>query len=215
MGRIVSINIGKPQSIPGKNSRSFKSSFLRKPIKGKIFLGYEGFENDQVGDPRLHGGVDKAVCVYSQEHFDYWTNQKGLQLHQPAFGENLTIEGLKETQVHIGDVFKVGEATVQISQPRQPCHKINKIYDNQEMACWVKSTGFTGFYFRVIEQGWVTPGAKLDLIKQGDGAFSVNEVNSFLSKSKGENNLERLKKAVDLEALTEEWSKLLRKRLPA
>lgn len=214
MGRITSISIGKPKSLSVNSSRPVKTSFLRTPIECKVFLGYEGFENDQVGDPRLHGGVDKAVCVYSREHFNYWIHEKGLHLNTPAFGENLTVEGLLETNAHIGDVFKIGDAQVQISQPRQPCHKINKVYNNQEMACWVKSSGFTGFYFRVIEQGWVTPGDEIILIKEGEGGFSIYELNCFLSKSKGENDPKRLAEAVKLEALTEEWRKLLRKRLP-
>ncbi|QPJ63252.1 MAG: MOSC domain-containing protein [Candidatus Nitronauta litoralis] len=214
MGQIISISIGKPKSIPVKSSRPIKSSFIKTPIESKIFLGYEGFENDQVGDPRLHGGVDKAVCVYCKEHFVYWTNEKGLKLNAPAFGENLTVEGLLETQTNIGDVFNIGQAQVQVSQPRQPCHKINKVYDNQKMACWVKSSGFTGYYFRVIEQGWVAPGDKVIRVRKGEGTFSVDEINSFLSKSKGENNLQRLAKAVKLDSLTDEWRKLLKKRLP-
>ncbi len=214
MGRIISISIGKPKTISVNSSRPIKTSFLRTPIGEKVFLGYEGFENDQVGDPRLHGGVDKAACVYSKEHFDYWINEKGLKLNTPAFGENLTVEGLLETNIHIGDVFTIGQAQVQISQPRQPCHKINKVYNNQEMACWVKSSGFTGFYFRVIEQGWVTPGDEIILNKKGEGGFSVDELNRFLSKSKGENDPKRLAEAVQLETLTDEWRKLLKKRLP-
>ena len=148
-GRIASISIGRPESIPVGNSRPLKSSFLRKPTNKKIFLGYEGFENDQVADARLHGGVDKAVCVYSQDHFKFWTEQKGLKLTLPAFGENLTIDGLVETEVHVGDIFQMGEAQVQISQPRQPCHKINKVYNKQEMACWVKNIRF----YRILFSG--------------------------------------------------------------
>ncbi len=212
-GRIASISIGRPESIPVEKGRPLKSSFLRKPKSTKIFLGYEGFENDQVADARLHGGADKAVCVYSQNHYKFWIEQKGLRLTIPAFGENLTIAGLVETEVHVGDIFQMGEAQVQISQPRQPCHKINKVYNKQEMACWVKTSGFTGYYFRVIQQGWVSPSDEIILQEQGAGAFTVDELNGFLSKSRNDYSFERLQLAAELNTLSDDWAGLLRKRV--
>lgn len=215
MGRVVSISIGTPKFIPTGGSRPLKSSFLREPVEGKIFLGFEGFDRDQVADPRLHGGIHKAVCVYSRDHFDFWKEEKGLDLPIPAFGENLTVDQLTEHDVCIGDKFQLGEAQVEVSQPREPCHKINKVYGDKEMACKVKSSGYTGYYFRVLKQGYVSPGDELILLEQGEGRFSIEEVNSFVSKSRDKKNMERLSMATQLTALTPEWRQLLNKRLPA
>ncbi|MFQ5481919.1 MAG: MOSC domain-containing protein [Nitrospinaceae bacterium] len=211
MARIFSINIGTPDWIRKEGARPFRSSLLRKPVPGKIFLDYLGFEGDQVADPVHHGGPHKAVLAYSMDHFPFWNEEMGTDLKPGCFGENLTLEGITEAAVCIGDIFEVGEARIQCSQPRQPCHKLNKVFDRQEMACRVQKTGFTGFYCRVLQQGWVKPGDALRRIEAGASALSVERANQLL---RGEDaTLQEIQDALALQVLAEDWKKGLKKRL--
>ncbi len=122
MFTIVSINTGVPREVRYAEDRKLKTSLLRNPVREKIFLDLLGFEGDQVADPVNHGGPDKAVCGYPADHYSFWEQELSRKMVPPSFGENLTIQGLTEDQIHIGDIFRIGEAELQCSQPRQPCH---------------------------------------------------------------------------------------------
>ena len=209
-GRIVSINTGTPRTLTVPGSRPFRTGYLKNPIAGKIYLDFLGLANDQVADPRVHGGPDKAVCAYPLDHYAYWEQNTGKALKPGAFGENFTLEGMTESVVGIGDIFQAGEAKVMCSQPRQPCHKLNKVFQIQEMACRIKTSGFTGFYFKVLEPGWVSPDDRLTLLEKGEGCFSVEEMNRFLFRDNPDQ--ERLQQACELKALSADWVRLLRKR---
>ncbi len=213
MTKIASINVGRPSMVRIGGSKPFRSSILKKPVTERVFLRYEGFENDSVGDPRLHGGLDKAVCVYCIDHFAHWEKELSRSLEVAAFGENLSVTGLDETQVCIGDVFQIGEAEVVCTQPRQPCFKLNRVFELKDMACKVKSAGFTGFYFGVVRQGWVAPGDEIKLRERVEPRFSVHDLNQIvLTKDR---DPVKLQQAIALDALSDEWKKLLKKRLPS
>ena len=211
MPEIVSIQIGKPRTLKIGTGSSFRSAIRKEPVTGRVYLGTTGFDGDGVGDPRVHGGPDKAVCVYSLDHYPFWEAELGVSLKPGAFGENLSVSGWDESSVSIGDVFQIGEAEVQVTQPRQPCHKLNKIFQRQEMACRVQSTGYTGFYLRVLKPGWVAPGDAIRLVHKEGPEFSVDAYNQFLRRERvGREELER---AREHPALSEDWKKLLGKLL--
>jgi len=131
-----------------------------------VFVGLEGLAGDAQGDRKHHGGPDKALHHYAFEHYAYWAGAIGGRavLNQPgAFGENLSTEGMTEDDAAIGDVFRIGGAVVQISQGRQPCWKLNARFDVPDMAVRVQKTGFTGWYYRIIEEGFVEAGDDLVL----------------------------------------------------
>ena len=114
-----------------------------------------------------------------------------------------------ETEVNIGDVFEVGEAQVQISQPRQPCHKLNKVFKDQSIACSVKTTGFSGYYFRVLKPGLVEPDVIIKRIEKG--SFSIEKANALMRK--GGSNTEQMQELISLPALSDDWRGMLEKRL--
>jgi MOSC domain-containing protein YiiM len=146
---IKSLNIGrpKPELFQGKE---FLTGMCKQPVSGAVFLSKQGFEGDGVGDPRHHGGEDKAVCVYSIDHYPYWGATLNITMPSAAFGENLSVEGLREGDVCIGDVYRIGTAVVQVSQPRQPCGTLAARYGRNDLVTFVVDSGRTGFYFRVI-----------------------------------------------------------------
>ncbi|GAB1450169.1 MOSC domain-containing protein [Draconibacterium sp.] len=164
--KIISTNIGEPKTI-NWNGKEVTTGIFKYPVTQPIFLGSEDVENDHVIDRRYHGGVDKACYLYSADHYKYWqTLYPDLELPWGIFGENLTVEGLHEADVNIGDVFRIGEAVVQATQPRQPCFKLEfRFNDNQIVRKFIDS-GFAGVYVRVIEKGHVKLGDSMELIER-------------------------------------------------
>jgi MOSC domain-containing protein YiiM len=172
-------------------------------------LDYQGFEGDGVGNTKIHGGEDKAVCAYCTEHFPYWADKLLREILPGSFGENLSLLGMLETEVNIGDIFEMGAAKVQVSQPRQPCFKLNKVFKDQSMACSVKTTGFSGYYFRVLKPGLIEPGSLVKKIK--NGSFSIEKANALLRK--GGSNVEQMQELISLSDLSDDWRGMLQKRL--
>lgn len=210
MGFIVSINVGLPTQVNLPEKPRFRSAIFKKPVERKVFLDYLGFEGDGVADPVHHGGADKAICVYLKNHYAFWENEFSIKLSPGAFGENLTVEGLTEKDVCIGDIFKIGEAEVQCSQPRQPCHKLSKIFDRPEIGGKIQETGFSGFYLRVLKQGWVKPGAEIKCVQKEGSGFSVYEVNKLMYHDK--KNCEKIQELLQVEALSSEMRESFKKR---
>ena len=211
MGFIVSINVGLPTQVNLPGKPRFRSAIFKKPVKRKVFLDYLGFEGDGVADQVDHGGADKAISVYVKNHYAFWENEFSKKLSPGAFGENLTVEGLTEKEVCIGDVFRICEAEVQCSQPREPCHKLSKIFDRPEIGKKIQETGFSGFYLRVLKQGWVKPGAEIKCVQKEHSGFSVYEVNKLLYSDK--KNCEKIQELLQIEALSADMRELFKKRL--
>ncbi|WP_163539526.1 MOSC domain-containing protein [Gracilibacillus sp. YIM 98692] len=151
---IVSLNVGKPDTyIFG--DREIKTGFVKKPTNEACFLTKTGFVEDGQADLKNHGGEEKALLMYPYGHYPYWEKLYKQTFSIPAFGENITIKELTEKDIYIGDTFQLGEAVVQVSQPRQPCYKIAEYHQIKDMPSVVTQTGYSGFYFRVLEEGKV------------------------------------------------------------
>lgn len=211
MVKLVSLNIALPEKVSLNGAaKKVLTGFFKKPVSEKIFLDNLGFRGDGVGDTRIHGSKDMAVCGYFIDHFPYWQAELGREMKPGAFGENLSLAGTNETQVNIGDIFRLGEAEIEVSQPRQPCHKLNKVFRFQGMACKVQTMGYTGCYFRVKKPGWVELDSAIKKIQDGLGKFSIDSANVLMFKEK--KNLDLLKKAAGLEALSNEWREKFQRR---
>ncbi len=185
-GRIRSIQVGLPRSensdcVADPLQRPWATGIFKFPVLGPIWLGQNNLQGDGQADLIHHGGVDKAVCAYSAEHWPYWqTILPPDQLRGGAFGENFTLEQLTETEVCIGDVFSVGTAVVQISQPRQPCWKLARRWQIKDLAVQVERTGYTGWYFRVIREGTVDMNQELCLLDRPCPEWTVAAANRIM-----------------------------------
>lgn len=211
MATIQSINIAVPGNVLVSGNKKIFSGILKKPVQGRIFLDSSGFQGDGVADHRFHGGGDKAVCVYCVDHYPFWEKELKQELHFGAFGENLSVLGLTETRVHIGDTFKIGEAEVQCTQPRQPCHKLNKVFDFQGMACRVQTTGFSGYYLRVIKPGWVEANTEIIRVQDAPKKISIARANDLMHKNK--KDWEGIEEILSVAALSDSWRTTFQKRL--
>lgn len=172
---VISLNVGKPVTVDYRG-KPLETGIYKLPAAGPVRLHAEGFDGDGQADLVNHGGPDKAVCVYPIEHYAYWEEQLGKKLEYSAFGENITVSGLLETEVCIGDVYEIGSCLLQVSQPRFPCFKLSQKHGPADMPAKVLDTGYSGFYFRVLREGVIAAGDAIVKQESGAGGFPVRRV---------------------------------------
>jgi MOSC domain-containing protein YiiM len=206
----VSLNVGLPAPLAYRG-KHVQSGFRKSPVRGSLWLSNTGLAGDGQADLKNHGGPEKAVCVYPLEHHPYWEERLDRRLGPAAFGENFSTEGLTESGVCVGDVYRVGTAVVQVSQPRQPCFKLAARHGVKELALWVQETGLTGFYFRVLEEGEVAAGDEIILLERPAPEVSLAEANRVMHLDKRDVvGIERLLGVTELSA---NWRRTFEKRL--
>ncbi|WP_433946448.1 MOSC domain-containing protein [Paenibacillus sp. SN-8-1] len=207
---ILSINVGTPQQLQ-YNNKQVMSGIYKMQVDEPLFLSFLNLEGDEQADLKHHGGKDKAICVYAHEHYPYWENLLGRTLGLGAFGENLTIQGWIEKDLCIGDVFKFGEATVQISQPRQPCYKLSARYNAPDIPVKMQESGNTGFYLRVLQEGYVKRQDGLTLLTPHPKGITLAFANQIMHLDK--ENSEGIKRILEVDALSSSWRATFEKRL--
>jgi MOSC domain-containing protein YiiM len=205
---VESINIGLPKK-EIFHGKPITTGICKKPVSGQVTLRALGFDGDGVADTRNHGGPDKAICVYSLDHYPFWEKTLGIKVPAAAFGENLSVSNLKEDDVCIGDIFLLGTAAVQISQPRQPCKTLAARYGRNDLVKLVVNSGYSGFYFRVIQEGVVKKGNPLILKDEDPQKISVAFANRIFHHDR--KNREGIESVLAIPALSESWQRSLRK----
>lgn len=217
-GMVVSLQIGLPRRITSAGfsdqsgtQQEWTTGFFKQSTSEAIWLGTLNLAGDGQADLENHGGVDKAVNVYPHEHYPYWGRTIGLMnLPMGGFGENFTTEGFLEQQVCIGDIFQIGDATVQVSQPRQPCWKLARYWRIKDLALQVQETGRTGWYFRVLTPGYVQAGKQLVLQDRPFPSWTVSAANEIMHHQV--QDLQAAKNLADCTALSARWREKLKKR---
>lgn len=197
--QILSTNIAKPTTIIF-NGQEVVTGIYKTPTNQPIYLGKENVKDDEVTDRKYHGGEFKACYLFSENHYDYWKNlYPDLNWNYGMFGENLTVSGLDETKIHIGDVYKVGKALVQITQPREPCFKFGVKFGNQNVLKQFIEHGYPGTYVRILEEGFVKTGDVFTLIEPAKNSLTTHQFyNLLFSKHK---NQEHIALAIENDAL--------------
>ncbi|MFG6496037.1 MOSC domain-containing protein [Fictibacillus sp. UD] len=210
-GKVASLNIKLPEEVATSN-KTFFTAYNKIPQRQPVFLYKTHFEGDGVGDKVHHGGLDQAVCVYPYEHYEKWNAELKLDspLKIPAFGENITPIGFTEDAVCIGDVFQMGEAVVQITQPRQPCNTLASILCRPDMIKKVVDTGRTGYYLRVLQEGMVAAGDEMVKIEKHSAGISVTETNQI--KYGFEKDPEKIQRLIEVKELAASMRESLLKR---
>jgi len=175
-----------------------------------VHLGWTNLEGDGQADTKHHGGPDKAVCVYPYDRLGYWAERLGRDVAPGAFGGNVTAVGQDETTVCIGDIYAVGEAIVQVSQPRSPCWKLARYWSEKKLALWVQKTGYTGWYLRVLETGCIAAGQALRLEERPHPTWTVMRANEV--RYHATDDTEQAAELAGCEALGTSWRATLRRR---
>ncbi|PFR87964.1 MOSC domain-containing protein [Bacillus cereus] len=208
--QLLSLNIGLPKEVT-YGGKVIHTGINKKQVKEPVYLSFVKFNGDGQADLVHHGGVDKAVCVYTGDHYPYWEKELNQDLVYGAFGENITVSGMREEDVCIGDMFELGQAIVQVTQPRQPCFKLAKKYNIPKLSLYFQETGYTGFYFRVLKEGWVSSVDTLKRLQSDPKGVSVAFANRIMHKEK--QNVEGVKRILEVNALSSSWRKSFEKRI--
>lgn len=201
--RVVSVNVGLPREVMWKG-KSVTTGIFKEPVRGPVALDALNFAGDRQADLRVHGGPDKAVYVYPVEHYDYWRGElPGVELPFGAFGENLTVEGLFENEINIGDRFRIGTAELVVRQPRLPCYKLAVKFQRDDIIKRFLDSRRTGFYFAVTREGELGAGDQIEILSRDQNGVTVPDiVRLYLN---GDEDPVGLARAANVEALPDNW----------
>jgi MOSC domain-containing protein YiiM len=164
--KIVSTNIGERKEVISKGKKVVTGIF-KFPVHEAVFLDIKEVKGDEISDRKYHGGIEQAVYGYSLKHYEYWKPlYPDLDWTLGMFGENLTIDDLEETQIHVGDRFKVGNTVLEATLQRNPCHKLGIRFKDMKIVKQLWNTTKCGVYFKVLQTGFVTVGDHFHQIKR-------------------------------------------------
>ena len=216
LATLVSIQVGVPTSYGAEGAtdahdQSWTTAFYKQPIEGRAFVGAANIEGDRQADLKHHGGLDKAVLAYSADHYPEWRKSLRLpDMPHGAFGENLTITGLSEESACIGDKVRIGQAVFEVSQPRQPCWKLARRWRMHELVALVVGNGRTGWYLRVLEEGWIEAEMPVEVIDRPNPTWTVARANHILHHCRTDVALTL--ELADVPKLSNAWVQELRER---
>ncbi|HEX2217673.1 MAG TPA: MOSC domain-containing protein [Gemmatimonadales bacterium] len=176
--RLVSVQVGTPRTVGIPNAedrmeRAFTSAIWKSPVAGPVHAGPLGLTGDAVAETDVHGGLDQAVLMYSAAHYPLWMAELGRDLRPGAFGENLTVEGLDEDTVCIGDVLEVERVRFEVSHPRSPCSTLARRHQIPDMIAIVRENGRSGWYLRVLIEGPVEAGQPIRLLDRPNSGWTI------------------------------------------
>ncbi len=189
--KIKATNLGN-KTIVAWRGKKISTGIFKYPVQGSISLGKEIVTNDLIADRKVHGGLDKACYLFSTDHYSYWQKlYPDLDWNWGMFGENLTVEGLDENRVLIGDIYQIGTALVQVSQPREPCFKLGIRFGSQKILKQFIEHAYPGTYVRILSEGETNAGDEVILVERSPNALSIRDFFKLVfSKEKDQQVLE-------------------------
>jgi MOSC domain-containing protein YiiM len=211
--KLVSVNVGLPRVVMS-NGEPVSTGIFKEPVAGQVILRTLNLDGDKQADLSVHGGPSKAVYAYPSEHYEYWKRElPEIKLLWDMFGENFTTEGLLESELNIGDKFRVGSAIVTVTEPRMPCYKLGIKFGRSDMVKKFMASARTGFYFAVLQEGEVGAGDSIELVERNADGLPVSDITALYTREKS--NVGLLRRAITVEALPESWRDYFRHRLAA
>jgi len=209
--KIISVNVGAPRIVMS-NGDPVSTGIFKEPVAGRVMLRTLNLDGDRQADLSVHGGPSKAVYAYPSEHYDYWKLElPEMKLPWGMFGENFTTAGLFESEINVGDKFRVGSATVMATEPRMPCYKLGIRFGRPDIVKRFLASERTGFYFAVLQEGEVRAGEPIELTEKSKDSLKVSDITALYTREK--HNVGLLRRAIEVEALPESWRGYFRNRL--
>lgn len=203
MAKIVSLNVGLPRRVVF-NGQVVTTGIFKEPTDGHVMIRRLNLDGDKQADLTVHGGVDKAVYSYAAEHYDYWRGElPPMDLPWGMFGENFTTQGLLEDNVNIGDTLQVGSAKLMVTQPRMPCYKLGVRFGRMDIVRRFMASGRPGIYCKVLEEGEVVKGDKINIISKDKNNITVIDIVRMYNRD--HRDIEIMKRAIKIGALPEGW----------
>jgi MOSC domain-containing protein YiiM len=209
--KLVSLNTGCPRDVE-VNGRIVRTSIWKSAREGRLAVRTLNIAGDEQSDLTAHGGTFKAVYCYPSEHYEYWRRElPQAELPWGVFGENLTTEGLLETDVCIGDRLQIGSAEFLVTQPRQPCFKLGIRFGRDDMVKRFVASGRSGFYVRVVREGEIARDDSILLAERAAGSITVSEIFALQFDDKATDD--DLGRAAAAPGLSPSWKDQFLKRL--
>jgi MOSC domain-containing protein YiiM len=201
--KLISVNVSLPKTVEYKG-RMVSTGIYKQPVAGRTIVRKLNLDGDGQADLSVHGGVYQAVYVYDLESYQYWRQELDRNdLSHGHFGENFTVEGMPDDQIHIGDVFRIGGALLEVTQPRTPCFKLEMKMGLPDFPRQFVMSGRSGFYFRVLEEGEVGPGDSIELVQVGPEQITVREFTRIHYFDY--DNQEKIHRVLRLASISPEW----------
>lgn len=208
--KLLSVNVGTPKE-HNWLGQPVTTSIFKFPVEGEVQVRTLNLAGDAQSDLKVHGGVDKAVYVYPHEHYAYWSERGIRPLQMGNFGENLTVEGLLESEVHIGDELEIGSARFAITQPRSPCYKLQVRFNRPEMTKLFYNSRRFGWYLKVVQEGSLHAGDSISIVRRDENAVSVADIIALYTGDI--EDLDLVARALRVAALSASWRKQLQELL--
>ncbi|MEO1050982.1 MAG: MOSC domain-containing protein [Bacteroidota bacterium] len=209
--KLDSIFVGKPRQVENQG-KMVTTGIFKEKITGPVGVTKLNVEGDQQADLKVHGGVEKAVYAYPSEHYQFWKEKRpNLAFGPGRFGENLSITGLSEKDVCIGDTYKIGSVVFMVKSPRMPCFKLGIKMNDPRFVKDFMDANLTGFYFCVLEEGEIEAGNRIEKIDEDGHGLTVDETARLYALDKDNNAL--LRKAASSPSLPTDWVEFYQKRL--
>jgi MOSC domain-containing protein YiiM len=194
------------------NGKPVSTGIFKEPVAGRVMLRTLNLDGDRQADLSVHGGSSKAVYGYPSEHYEYWRRElPEIELPWGMFGENFTTAGIFESELNIGDKFRVGSAVVMVTEPRMPCYKLALKFGRPDIVKKFLASERTGFYFAVLREGEVGAGDAIEMMERSTESLRVLDVTRLYAREK--NNLGLLRRAIEVDALPESWRNYFEHRL--
>jgi MOSC domain-containing protein YiiM len=201
--RVVSVNVGLPRLVSW-NGGEVSTGIFKEPVEGRVALRRLNLEGDRQADLSVHGGAAKAVYAYPLEHYAFWREELGQELPFGAFGENLTVDGLRlEQEIAVGDRLRIGTAELVVSQPRLPCYKLGLRFGRRDMVKRFLASGRTGYYLAVAAEGEVGAGDRIESIALDPARIPVAEITRVYASDR--DDVAAMERLIALDALPEDW----------
>jgi MOSC domain-containing protein YiiM len=176
MAQTYSINVSQVREVPFAG-RTVATGIYKQPVHGEISVGELGLIGDAQADLTVHGGLDKAVYFYPREHYPPWEKLlHSKDLPPGSFGENITCEGLTETELYVGDVLRIGTAVLQVLQPRSPCYKLQMKFGRADMVAQFVKLGLPGWYASVLQPGQFSTGDPIEVVSKAPERITISEI---------------------------------------
>ena len=209
--KLLSVNVSPPTEVM-HGDNTVTTGIFKEPVDGRVMLRTLNLDGDGQADLVGHGGIYKAAYAYSVENCDYWKRELGrTDFAFGQFGENFTVEGMLEDVIHVGDVFRVGSALIEVTQPRVPCYKLGLKMGLSGFEKRFLASCRVGFYLRVLEEGGVGAGDVFEHVRMDPERMTVREICRLLYFDP--ENLEGTRRALRIRALSPGWRKSFEERL--
>lgn len=204
--KVISVNVGLPRQV-SYGKRQVVTGIFKEPVERRISVTTLNLDGDAQADLSVHGGIDKAVYSYSEEHYKFWKKiYPAIDMPFGMFGENLTTQGLNENTVNIGDQYQIGSSRLVVTQPRMPCYKLGIKFGRMDILEKFVNSQRPGIYYKVLEEGELGAGDNIKLLYKDKNNVTINDIVSlYLNDHNDGKNIAKMKRATKLEFLPNSW----------